>query len=169
MYIWNPRIALVEAEVKLGGIGSFKIRPSYEEVEVAHKAWVELSTRKAGLPFDETNDVIVEVYDSWYELFGRMRELIKEIPGQRLRTSEDTRELVRLLVEALNSGLRPHLTQWQAKFRRWFEAQLVIRKEATPQEIQREYPHYKELIKSLKEVNVQLVEYCSVLRKISQG
>jgi hypothetical protein len=160
---------VIEAEVKLGNIGSIKIRPSYEEVQIAHRAWVELSTRKAGLPFDEHNDVIVEIYDSWYELFARMREFVKDIPAQKLRNSNDTREVVRLLVEALNNGLRPHLTLWQAKFRRWYAAQLELQKDASPQEIQRKYPEYDTLVKDLKLVNQQLVEYSKVLKRISQG
>ena len=89
----HRRFDIVEAEVSLGKIGSVRIRPSYEEVQIAHRAWVELSTRKAGLPFDDENDVVFEVYDSWYELFGRTRELVKEIPAHRLRSSKDTRGL----------------------------------------------------------------------------
>jgi len=38
---------------------------------------------KEGLLFDEQDDAIFEVYDSWYELFKQMRELIKEIPNNR--------------------------------------------------------------------------------------
>jgi hypothetical protein len=163
------RFDVVEAEVKLGGIGSVKIRPSYEEVQIAHRAWAELSTRKAALPFEEQNDVIAEVYDSWYELFGRMRDLVKEIPAQKLRSSQDTRELVRLLVDALNHGLRPHLTKWQARFRRWYVYELELDKGAPPQEIQRRYPHFTELVKDLKNVNGQILEYSEVLKRISQG
>jgi len=163
------RFEIVDAEIELGGIGKIKIRPSYEEVQIAHKAWTELATRKAALLFDEENDVVVEVYNSWCELFGRMRDLVKEIPAQKLRSSRDTRQLVRLLVEALNKGLRPHLTRWQAKFRRWYEAQLKEHQGAAPQVIQRQFPEYGELVKDLKVVNQQIVEYAEVLRRISQG
>src|SRR5205807_2700637 len=108
-------------QVQLGGIGTVKIRPSYEDIQVAHQAWIELVTRKAALPFEERNDVIAEVYDSWYALFREMRNLTKTIPAERVRGSKDTQALVRLLVDALNHGLRPHLTKWQARFRRWYE------------------------------------------------
>src|SRR5258708_4139756 len=128
-----------------------------------------MATRKAGLAFDEKNGVMTEVYDSWHELFGRLRELVKEIPAQKLRSSKDTRELVRLLVEALNNGLRPHLTRWQARFRRWYSDQLDTQKEATPRDIQRQYPQYSQLVEELKTVNLQIVEYAQVLKRISQG
>lgn len=160
---------LVELEVRLGNLGRIKIRPSYEDVQVAHKAWTELVTRKAAITFEENHDVIVEVYDSWYELFGRMRNLVKEIPARKIRLSDDTRELVRVLVEALNRGLRPHLTKWQAKFRKWYQTELEKESQETPQEIQRRYPEYGQLVAELKTVNEQIVEYADLLKRVSQG
>jgi hypothetical protein len=163
------RFDVVEAELKLGGIGSVKIKPGYDDVQIAHRAWVELVTRKAALPFDEENDVIVEVYDSWYQLFGRMRDLIKEIPAQKLRSSPDMRELVRVMVDALNKGLRPHLTRWQARFRRWYEARLEVDRDVPPQTLQRQFPDYDALVKDLKSINQQILEYAELLRRISNG
>lgn len=164
-----PAWSMVEAKVQLGGIGMVKIRPSYEDIQVAHKAWVELVTRKAALPFEEDHDVISEVYDSWYALFQEMRSLTKTIPAEKVRESEDTQELVRLLVEALNKGLRPHLTHWQARFRHWFDEALKENDKRSPQEIQRDFPQYRELVDDLIKVNRQLVEYANVLRQIAQG
>lgn len=50
------------------GIGNSSVKFSYskKDQEIAYKIWVELSTRKIGLPYDKKNDVIKEVYDSWY-------------------------------------------------------------------------------------------------------
>ena len=161
--------SVIDAEVQLGGIGKVKIRPSHEDVQIAHKAWVELVTRKAGLPFDEQHDVIAEVYDSWYALFQEMRGLAKEIPAQKLRDSKDTQELVRLLIDALNLGLRPHLTKWQAKFRHWYDTAIKSGGEKSPQEVQKLYPQYDELVDDLKKVNRQIVEYAAVIKQIAQG
>lgn len=164
-----PSWSVVEAQVQLGGIGTVKIRPSYDDIQVAHKAWVELVTRKAALPFDKDHDVISEVYNSWYALFQEMRSLAKTIPAERVRGSKDTQELVRLLVDALNKGLRPHLTQWQARFRHWYEDALKKSTEKSPQEIQRDFPQYQELVDDLIKVNKQLVEYAEVIRRIAHG
>jgi len=164
-----PSWSVVEAQVQLGGIGTVKIRPSYDDIQVAHKAWVELVTRKAALPFDKDHDVISEVYNSWYALFQEMRSLTKTIPAERVRGSKDTQELVRLLVDALNKGLRPHLTQWQARFRHWYEDALKKSTERSPQEIQRDFPQYQELVDDLIKVNKQLVEYAEVIRQIAHG
>ncbi len=166
---FSPNWDVVEAEIPLGNIGKVKIKPSYDDIQIAHKAWVELATRKAALPFDEEYDVIVEVYNSWYALFGEMRNLAKTIPANKIRQSKDTQELVRLIVESLNLGLRPHLTKWQAKFRRWYSEEEKKHPDETPQEIQKRYEHFGELVKELKEVNGQLVVYANFLKQIAQG
>lgn len=165
---------VVEVEIALGNMGKMRIKPGYEEMRIAHKAWVELSTRKAGLLFDEENDVIVEVYNSWYDLFQEMRSLVKEIPIERIRSNKDTGKLVKVLIGALNKGLRPHLTTWQAKFRKWYDWQLEKEKQdrtsnRTPQEIQRDYPQYNQLKDELKAINSELIQYVNQLEKIAHG
>ena len=161
----------VSAEIPIGNLGTVTIHPNHETVKVAYKAWIELATRKAALPFDEEHDVIVEVYNSWYQLFERLRNLAKEIPAHQLRKNEDARELVHVMVVVLNDGLRPHLTKWQAKFRRWYEAE--CKKEEyqnlSPQEIQKKYPEYEALVKDIKNVNNAIVEYSKLLRKVAEG
>ena len=47
---------------------------------VAWKLYIELTTRKAALPFDENHDLIAEVYDSMYVLFGITRQLLLDLP-----------------------------------------------------------------------------------------
>lgn len=82
-------------EVNLGiGNSSVKISYSKKDQEIAYKIWVELSTRKIGLRFDKENDVIKEVYDSWYTFFETARELLKDIPGNRIPYSGDLIELM---------------------------------------------------------------------------
>lgn len=102
------------------GIGDSSVKLTYNKKDqaIAYKLWVELSTRKIGLMFDKEYDVITEVYNSWYEFFKIARELLKDIPASRLPYSND---LIVLTEKVLNKGLRPHLTTWQAKYRKWYE------------------------------------------------
>jgi len=60
------------SEVELG-IGQQKItlRPNTVDKQVAYQIWVELSTRKLGIPVDIEKDLIVEVYNSWYKVWGQ--------------------------------------------------------------------------------------------------
>jgi len=155
-----------EAEIGIGN-QRIKIKPNYEDLQIAYKLWTELSTRKIGLPIDQKNDVIVEVYNSWYEFFKITRELIKTIPVSKIQKSESTKKLVEISIKILNEELRPHLTKWQAKFRYWYEKELIKdeNNKITPQEIQQKYPEFDQLIIDMKSVNNKLVKYTDFLRR----
>ena len=159
-----------EAEL---GIGSAKltIKPNYEDIQIAYKLWVELTTRKIGLPFDSEHDVIDEIYSSWYEFFKITRELIKSIPAVKIRRNESTRKLVRISIDVLNSGIRPHLTKWQARFRRWYEHESKADKNSGifPQDIQKKFPDYQSLLVDLRSVNDNLIKYKNKLNDMVMG
>ena len=146
---------------------SVKLKYNRKDQEVAYKLWVELSTRKIGLPFDQENDVITEVYNSWYDFFKIARELLKDIPASRLPYSND---LIKLTERVLNVGLRPHLTKWQAKYRKWYNNEFIKKnnkKSETPQEIQKRYPEYSVLVEDLVLTNKRMIEYKDLMGKIA--
>lgn len=153
-----------EVELGIGTNSKVKIKFSREDREIAYKLWVEMSTRKIILPFDEENDVIVEVYDSWYSFFGIARGLLKDIPVEKLNSSK---QLISVTDRVLNKCLRPHLTKWQARFRKWYNLQLDSNSDLTPQEIQYTYPNYNELVKELKAINKNIDYYGEVLKKLA--
>jgi hypothetical protein len=134
---------------------------------------VELNTRKIGLEIDFKEDVIYEIYNSWYEFFRITRELIKDIPIQKIENNSETQKFVNLSIEVLNQGLRPHLTIWQARFRRWYEMQLkaddAISSYRAPQDIQILFPDFDMLVSDMEKVNKRLIEYRKTLRKIAWG
>lgn len=148
----------------------YAINRNFQNIEIAHRIYVELITRKAAIPIDE-NDVIVEVYNSWYTLFQTTREELKKLSGEMLLDNKVSKDLIKLLSDILNRGLRPHLTEHQAKFRKWYN--LAITKEEnknkTPQKIQSEYEDYEILFKSMKSVNELLIEYSKRLDDIVHG
>lgn len=150
---------LNEAEFGLGQ-QKIKLKANDDDRQIAYKIWVELSTRKIGLPIDLEHDVITEVYDSWHAFFSVTRELIKDVPVRKYQR-DSTAKIVRLSIEVLNEGLRPHLTKWQARFRRWYEH--AAKKEnfgdTAPQEIQLQFPAFAELKDDLKVVNDRLIAY----------
>lgn len=163
------RFEPVEAEIKLGGVGKVTLRPNLQDIQIAHKVWTELVTRKAAIRIDEENDVIVEIYNSWYAMFLQVRKLISEIPASLLRSQKSTQEIVRITTTTLNEGLRPHLTKWHARFRNWYDQHSDDLKEKTPQELQREYPDYAELMADLRKVNEELIGYAEALYTIARG
>lgn len=152
-------------EIKLG-IGDSQVTLVYDkkDKEIAYKLWVELTTRKIGMLFDEKNDVISEVYNSWYEFFKIARELMKEIP---VDSEKNSLQLAELTEKVLNVGLRPHLTTWQARYRKWYDRVSAI-DDRDPQAIQKEYEFYDELVEDLIKTNNHIIEYKKLMQNIAE-
>lgn len=150
------------------GLGSIVYESSAEDRILAWKMYVQLSTRKAALLFDDTHDVIAEVYASLYELFAVTRELLSVTP---LADVERPKGVANLILRTLNDGLRPHLTRWNSSYRRWWEQQLADNENVkrTPQEIQRGYPLFKELVHDLKRTNIELTRFSDELLAIARA
>ena len=152
-----------QAEIGVGK-GKLRFKPNLTDRQVAYAIWVELSTRKIGLPIDFEDDVIAEIYDSWHSFFAVTRDLIKTVPVTRVKRAS-TQAIIKLSVEVLNEGLRPHLTKWQARFRSWYERQIKRYDDTAdetgpdPQQIQARFPQYDELKTDMERVNKALIRY----------
>ncbi len=155
------------------GIGNqkFSFKPNTTDKQVAYAIWVELSTRKIGLPIDFENDVISEIYDSWHGFFTVTRDLVKGIPAHKVRR-DSTQKIICLSIEVLNEGLRPHLTRWQARFRHWYERELkkydlgAGEEVLDPQNIQERFPKFEELKTDMERVNQSLIKYRQQMYKL---
>jgi hypothetical protein len=158
-----------EAEIGLGD-QKITLRPNDTDRQIAYQIWVELSTRKIGLPIDLDDDVVIEIYDSWYSFFGVTRELLKDVPVAKFRRA-DTEKIIRLSMEVLNVGIRPHLTKWQARFRRWYEHTMAQEDKlvASPQDVQQEFPQFADLKEEMQEVNHRLMAYRRKMHQIVSG
>jgi len=169
-WIMNKRIPDFEVDSAEVGFGNHKIsfKPNNVDRQIAYSIWVELSTRKIGLRIDLEDDVISEVYDSWYAFFGVTRELIKSIPVSKVR-QDSTGKIIELSVEVLNEGLRPHLTKWQARYRHWYEHQLSQKSDISPQELQKNFPAYEELTQDLLTMNKKLIAYRTKMNELVRG
>lgn len=153
-----------EASIGVGS-GSITINPNREDRQIAYKLWVELSTRKIGLPIDFDHDVILEIFNSWYDFFRITRELIKTIPVSKIRNSDSTKEIVKVSIAVLNEGLRPILTKWQARFRKWYDNEMKVKKNNKyhPQDIQKKFPQYEEMKKEINSLNKKMMKYREML------
>lgn len=161
-------ITIDEIELGIGSNSKVKLKYDSRDRQIAYKLWVELSTRKIGLEFEKGYDVISEVYDSWYEFFKIVRELLKEIPVEKIQDDKET-SLVEISIQILNKCIRPHLTKWQAKYRKWYENELEKNKDKqiSPQEIQKEYEYYDEMVEDILNVNKKIKEYSKILYSIA--
>jgi hypothetical protein len=145
------------------------VQRSSANLYIANRIYIELVTRKAAIPFDEEHDVIVQIYDSWYQLFNSVRDEIKGLPEEFLTNGNSSSELIELTLKILNTGLRPHLTIYQSRFRKWYDEQKDSSIGQHPQDIQRNYPDYDALVGSMKEVNDVLQRYAQQLKKMIDG
>ncbi|MCU0091936.1 hypothetical protein N8H72_18325 [Pseudomonas koreensis] len=167
---WGLRdFEIDEAEFGIGE-QKIKLKPNSIDRQIAYKVWVELSTRKIGLQIDLENDVVYEIYDSWYSFFSVTRELIKDVPVSKFQRKE-TERIIRLSIDVLNLGLRPHLTKWHARYRRWHDTQASLQGniDLEPQDLQRKYPYIKELEADILSVNNRLIGYREKMYKIVAG
>jgi len=154
------------------GVGDQRVsfRPNSTDQQIAYNIWVEIKTRKIGLEIDLDNDVILEIYDSWYDFFSITREMIKDVPVSKINR-KSTQKIIKVSIDILNEGLRPHLTKWQARYRRWYENAINTSEyqELTPQEIQRKFPQYDELTSDMIKINEKLMNYRDQLHNIAFG
>lgn len=67
-YIFAKGFEVDSAEFGFGD-QKITIKPNQDDRKVAYRIWVELSTRKIGLPIDFEHDVISEVYDFVVQVF----------------------------------------------------------------------------------------------------
>ena len=152
-----------QAEIGIG-THKFSFKPNMTDKQVAYAIWVELSTRKIGLPIDFEHDVISEIYDSWFNFFSVTRDLIKGIPAIKVKR-DSTQTIIKLSIQVLNEGLRPHMTKWQARFRHWYDRELAKYDKGDgtevldPQLIQAKFPKYEELKVDMERVNQSLIKY----------
>ncbi len=170
---WGWALKAFEIDQAELGVGPSKVRlrPNLMDRQVAYAIWVELSTRKIGLPIDFDHDVIAEIYDSWYAYFSVTRELIKNVPVSQFRR-DSTQQIVKLSIQVLNEGLRPHLTRWQARFRSWYERELRRFNDAggennlDPQQLQARFPQFEKLKEDMERVNKGLINYREKMREL---
>ncbi len=168
--IGGEHFEINEAEIGIGN-NKIKVKPNYEDMQIAYKLYVELTTRKVGLKIDFDDDFLIEIYNSWYEFFKVTRDHIKDIPAHKIRRSKTTRAIVHVAIEVLNEGLRPHLTKWQSRFRVWYERESKHADFAklNPQQIQQKFPDYQELISDMESVNKKLIEYRNTMKRLAIG
>ena len=149
-------------------IGSITFETTPTDRIIAWKAYVQLVTRKAALPFDDKHDVIEDVYASMYSLFDTSRDLLSNLPP---RSFENPDGISAILLRVINDGLRPHLTRWQSDFRSWMD---IARKNdefqgMSPVALQKLYPDYQKLVEDLRFTNTELIKLADELYLIARG
>ncbi|SRR6266581_5366465 len=150
------------------GLGNIVYESSTEDRVLAWKMYVQLSTRKAALLFDESHDLVADVHTSLYEVFSITRDLLSGMP---LADVKRPKGIADLILRTLNDGLRPHVTRWHAVYRRWWEQEIANEANSgkTPQDIQRQFPRYRDLVDDMKRTNTELARFADELLAIARA
>lgn len=169
----NKRKSLYVTEVdfEVGvGIGKQNIKLVYDDKDkqIAYQLWVEICTRKIGVEWNDDTDIVIELFNSWHDFFGIARNLIKDIPVRSYMNISNEENIVDLSIKMLNNVLRPTLTKWHAGFIKWYNTQINT-DDRIPQEIQRSYKDYDQMIKEIKDLYHSMSYYINALYKIAFG
>ncbi len=175
LYRRKKQFNMIDVELDTLQVGTraaaiYKVKRNNENIFIAHRILIELETRKAAIEIDPEYDVVTDIYESWYDLFTTIRDELKSIPGSHLKKAKND-GLIRLSLDILNVGLRPHLTKYHAAFQKWFEtaAENEGYSGLTDQQIQQLYPEFDEMIADIIRVNHVLQQYASHLNRIIWG
>lgn len=147
------------------GLGNITYEATDYDRVIAWKMYLQLKTRKAALPFDEKNDVIIEVFDSLHEIFPITRVILSELKPHK---GEAQKSIADFILRVLNDGVRPLLTRWHAKYQMWWSeaTNAPEHKGKFPQEVQCLFPQYTELTTDLRRMNDELAKYAEELLTI---
>lgn len=154
-----------ECELGLTG-GTIRLRCNKIHQQIAYKIWVDINTRVIATKIDLDVDNIRVVNNSYYKCFTDTRELLKEIPVNKINNDG---ELVNLIVRFLNQVMRPYLTKWGVTYNNWYDNKIETdeMKGKNPVEIQKSYPYYEELSNDLLSINEKVMKYSDKLHEIA--
>lgn len=154
-----------ECELGLTG-GTIRLRCNKIHQQIAYRIWVDINTRVIATKIDLDVDNIRVVNNSYYKCFTDTRELLKEIPVNKINNDG---ELVNLIVRFLNEVMRPYLTKWGVRYNNWYDN--IIKtdemKGKNPVEIQKSYSCYEELSNDLLSINEKVMKYSDKLHEIA--
>jgi hypothetical protein len=160
---WRRRYRAAQVTLSIPfGLGNITYNAADQDRELAWKMYVQLKTRKAALPFDDEHDTISDVLDSLYEIFSVARDLLSDA---RPHHGQAHRSIADFILRVLNDGIRPNLTRWNSRYRKWWEPALAAEsnKGKSPQELQRDFPQYEALVRDIKTMNSELSKYAEDL------
>ena len=146
--------------------GKIHLKCNHAHKQIAYRVWVDINTRVVATKIDLDVDIIRIINDSYYKCFTDTRELLKEIPVNKLNNDG---ELANLIVRFLNEVMRPYLTKWGVRYSSWYDNE--IKKDENqgenPVDIQKRYPQYEELAKDLLLINYKIIQFNSRLYEIA--
>jgi len=142
-------------------LGSLELENDQAQQRAAWSLYVELSTRIAVQPLEESEGILREALTSLYNVFGITRQILREAGPE---IAQGHQSFGAIAVDVLNKGLRPFLVKWHPLLKSYEEQKPADR---TTLDHERAWEHEKEFRKELNKVREQMTIYVDALAKIS--
>jgi hypothetical protein len=149
-------LTLSEMTLNLPQFGEMKFAINLEYRRVAWKLFVETLTRISTQPLGTEDGSLREALTSLYSLFGATRELLKNMPPSKA-ASKITVEL--LAIRMLNQEIRPFLSKWHVRLKR-FEA-------VQPSAEESGWPQNEECRRELERLRTSLMGYTKAFGRLA--
>lgn len=143
-------------------IGAFGIQIKNPDKLVKNNIRNYLNTKRSLFEIDLDNDNLVEVLDSYHEIYKWLR-------GQFELYDSDTKSEVYKDLNAMLALLNCFLTRYQSNYRLWYEH--ILDEEYADKdiaELQKDYRHYEEMSVDIKKLNEAMLKYAKEY-KIESG
>jgi hypothetical protein len=143
------------------GLGQLEFENDEAQQRAAWGLYVELSTRIAIQPLQESEGVLREALTSLYNIFGITRQILRET-GPKI--AQGPQSLGAIAIDVLNKGLRPFLVKWHPLLKSYEDRKPS---DLSSVEYEKAWEHATELRKELDNVREQMIIYVDVLGKIA--
>ena len=157
-----PKLVNVKLDLKVPGIGGISgtWEPDESEVKAAWEMYVEMVTRTPLGGFSSQEGSLREGLDSIYSLFDTTRGILR-MYGPDVARPKSGHELSfgYLAVSMLNLVLRPLLTEWHPKLRRW--------ERDNPHMDENEWEGHSDFLNALTETKVKLQQYAGLFAAVA--
>jgi hypothetical protein len=136
--------------------------------QIALAALVQIETHQIGRGVDLGKDNLSRVYTATYKMFGRLRELMGELPAAEFNRDGVAARIYESLNNILNKTLRPHLTLWPERYEEWRTTSLGKSgsRKLSAQQLQQRFPQRKTLARDLKKIAKRLQSDATALRSL---
>lgn len=127
----------------------------------AWKIYNQINTRIAVVEFNKDYDSVFLVNKSLYELFGKIRDEIENIPIEKIKRD---RGLANFYHNILNEGIRPYLSKWHIPISHYIESNKDSKKSIL--ELEKEFKDREQVLKDLGDLNKRMKEFSDKLLEI---
>lgn len=148
-HAYSTAIRLVDVTVSVPQFSSARFVVSPDSRAVAWQLFIESTTRISVQPLDADAGLLRETMNSLYSLFTTTRKVLMASEPSRRATHGPTVE--HLAISMLNHEIRPFLSRWHPRLRRW-EAEHP----GTPEQ---DWPEASQCREALAQMQRQLAAY----------